>query len=73
MSDLRLRFLAEFAGTATLLAGVVGSGIMATQLAGNNAALALLVNAAATAAVSACRRRWPSSASACSLSACMPR
>lgn len=51
MSDLQQRFLAEFAGTATLLAGVVGSGIMAAQLAGGNAALALLVNAAATAAL----------------------
>ena len=51
MNALRQRSLAEFTGTATLLAGVVGSGIMATQLAGGNAALALLVNAAATAAL----------------------
>ncbi len=51
MSALPQRCLAEFAGTATLLAGVVGSGIMAAQLAGGDAALTLLINAAATAAL----------------------
>ena len=39
---------AEFLGTTALLAGVVGSGIMAERLAGGNAALALLGNALAT-------------------------
>jgi glycerol uptake facilitator-like aquaporin len=39
---------AEFLGTALLLAGVVGSGIMAQRLAGGNDALALLANALAT-------------------------
>jgi glycerol uptake facilitator-like aquaporin len=43
------RFLAgEFLGTTALLAGVVGSGIMAERLAGGNTALALLANALAT-------------------------
>ena len=51
MSSFRQRIGAEFAGTAALLAGVVGSGILATTLAGGNAALALLANAAATAAL----------------------
>ncbi len=51
MKPWRQRFGAEFAGTAVLLAGVVGSGIMATTLAGGNAALVLLVNASATAAL----------------------
>lgn len=40
--------LAEGLGTAALLAGVVGSGIMGQQLAAGNNALALLANAAAT-------------------------
>jgi len=44
------RLAAEAAGTALLLAAVVGSGIMAVALAQGNAALALLANAAATAA-----------------------
>lgn len=43
-------WLAEFAGTAALLAVVVGSGIMAETLAQGNAAVALLANAAATGA-----------------------
>jgi glycerol uptake facilitator-like aquaporin len=38
----------EFLGTALLLAGVVGSGIMAVRLADGNLALALLANALAT-------------------------
>ncbi len=44
------RLLSEGLGTATLLAVVVGSGIMAERLAGGNAALALLANAIATGA-----------------------
>lgn len=43
--------IAECVGTALLLATVVGSGIMAEQLAGGNVALALLANAIATGAV----------------------
>lgn len=39
---------AEFAGTAFLLAAVVGSGIMAERLCGGNTGLALLANAIAT-------------------------
>ncbi len=38
-------------GTAFLLATVVGSGVMAEQLAGGNAALALLANSIATGAI----------------------
>lgn len=41
---------AEFIGTAMLLAAIVGSGIMGERLAGGNAAVALLANAAATGA-----------------------
>jgi glycerol uptake facilitator-like aquaporin len=40
--------VAEFLGTALLLAGVVGSGIMAQRLSQGNDALALLANALAT-------------------------
>jgi glycerol uptake facilitator-like aquaporin len=39
---------AEFAGTAFLLAAIVGSGIMAERLCGGNVGLALLANAVAT-------------------------
>lgn len=42
------RLLAEALGTALLVATVVGSGIMAEQLAGGNLALALLANTLAT-------------------------
>jgi len=46
------RVLAEFIGTAFLLAGVIGSGIMATNLtAVDDVGLQLLANAAATAGV----------------------
>ena len=45
------RRLAEFVGTALLLATVVGSGIMAERLAGGNVALALLGNTLATGAM----------------------
>lgn len=47
----RDRLTAEFAGTALLLAAVVGSGIMAERLSGGNVGLALLANAIATAGV----------------------
>ena len=45
------RYLAEFLGTAALLAAVVGSGIMGAALAAGNDAVALMANAAATAAI----------------------
>lgn len=45
------RLFAEFAGTAFLLAAVVGSGIMAEALSGGSVGLALLANAFATAGV----------------------
>ena len=48
---LARRLLAEFLGTLLLLATVVGSGIMAAQLADGNDAVSLLANAGATAAV----------------------
>jgi glycerol uptake facilitator-like aquaporin len=48
--DLARRAAAEGIGTALLLATVVGSGIMAEQLSGGNAALALLANSLATGA-----------------------
>ncbi len=44
------KLLAEFLGTAGLLAVVVGSGIMGEKLAGGNTAVALLANALATGA-----------------------
>ena len=45
------RLVAEFLGTALLLATVVGSGIMAERLAGGNVALALLGNTIPTGAI----------------------
>jgi glycerol uptake facilitator-like aquaporin len=45
------RLAAEALGTMLLVAAVVGSGIMAERLAGGNAALALLCNTLATAAI----------------------
>jgi len=45
------RAVAEWLGTALLLAAVVGSGIMAAKLAGGNAVLALLCNTIATGAI----------------------
>lgn len=45
------RLTAEFIGTAFLLATVVGSGIMAEQLAGGNVAIALLGNTIPTGAI----------------------
>jgi glycerol uptake facilitator-like aquaporin len=44
------RIVAEGAGTALLLAAVVGSGIMGERLAGGNVAIALLANTIATGA-----------------------
>lgn len=46
--NARHAWLAEFGGSAALLAVVVGSGIMGEQLAQGNAAIALLANAIAT-------------------------
>src|ERR1700733_4651188 len=51
MSSLAQRGVAEGLGTAFLLAGVVGSGIMAAKLAGGNSALALLCNTLPTGAI----------------------
>jgi glycerol uptake facilitator-like aquaporin len=48
--NLSRRVVAEFLGSAFLLAGIVGSGIMAERLAGGSAALALLANSAAVGA-----------------------
>src|SRR6187455_2734797 len=42
--------IAEFLGTAFLLAAVVGSGIMAERLSGGNVAITLLANTIATGA-----------------------
>lgn len=50
-SSLAQRGAAECLGTAFLLAGVVGSGIMAAKLAGGNGALALLCNTIPTGAI----------------------
>ncbi len=47
--NLSRKLLAEFLGTALLLATVVGSGIMGVALANGNNAIALLANAGATA------------------------
>ena len=49
--DINRRLAAEFVGTALLLATVVGSGIMAENLAGGNVAIALLGNTVATGAI----------------------
>jgi glycerol uptake facilitator-like aquaporin len=50
-SSLAQRGVAECLGTAFLLAGVVGSGIMAAKLSGGNGALALLCNTLPTGAI----------------------
>lgn len=47
-ATLKRRIVAEATGTAMLLAAVVGSGIMADQLSGENQAIALLANTIAT-------------------------
>lgn len=49
--SLAQRGLAEFLGTAFLLAAIVGSGIMGERLAGGNIAIALLANSLATGAM----------------------
>lgn len=49
--NLRSRAIAEFLGTAFLLAAVVGSGIMGDRLAGGNIAIALLANTLSTGAI----------------------
>ena len=51
MPSVRRRLVAEWLGTAFLLAAVVGSGIMASRLAGGNLALALLCNTIPTGAI----------------------
>jgi glycerol uptake facilitator-like aquaporin len=51
MFDLPRRAAAEFLGTWMLVATVVGSGIMAENLAGGNVAMALLGNTVATGAM----------------------
>jgi glycerol uptake facilitator-like aquaporin len=51
MPSLAQRGIAEGLGTAFLLAGVVGSGIMAAKLSGGNGALALLCNTLPTGAI----------------------
>ena len=48
--SLSRRVVAEFFGTAFLVAAVVGSGIMADRLSNGNVALALLANTIATGA-----------------------
>lgn len=49
MTSLPRKLLAEFIGTALLLATVVGSGIMGVALSNGNDGIALLANAGATA------------------------
>jgi glycerol uptake facilitator-like aquaporin len=51
MPSLARRIIAEWLGTAFLLAAVVGSGIMAQKLSGGNVALALLCNTIPTGAI----------------------
>jgi glycerol uptake facilitator-like aquaporin len=50
-ATLQRRLVCEGLGTCLLVAAVVGSGIMAEQLAGGNLALALLANTIATGAM----------------------
>ncbi len=49
--DLYRKLLAEFLGTALLLATVVGSGVMGVALSNGNDGIALLANASATAGI----------------------
>jgi glycerol uptake facilitator-like aquaporin len=48
--NVKRKAIAEFLGTAFLLAVIVGSGIMGEQLANGNPAIALLANSVATGA-----------------------
>jgi glycerol uptake facilitator-like aquaporin len=48
--SLARRVVAEFLGTAFLVATVIGSGVMGEKLANGNVALALLANTLATGA-----------------------
>src|SRR3984893_10158117 len=50
-ASLPRRCVAEFVGSAFLLAKVIGSGVMAERLSNGNVALALLANTIATGAV----------------------
>ncbi|HEY2171297.1 MAG TPA: aquaporin [Candidatus Angelobacter sp.] len=49
-STLPRRVVAEFVGTAFLVAAVIGSGVMAERLSAGNVAIALLANSIATGA-----------------------
>ncbi len=49
--DMQRKLMAEWIGTFSLLATVVGSGIMAERLAGGNVAIALLGNTIPTGAI----------------------
>lgn len=49
--DIKRRLFAEWIGTFSLLATVIGSGIMAERLAGGNVAIALLGNTIPTGAI----------------------
>ena len=51
LAGMSRRLVAEALGTGFLLAGVVGSGIMAERLAGGNVALSLMGNTLATGAI----------------------
>lgn len=51
MRDSFRRLVAEFTGSAFLLATVIGSGVMGETLAGGNTAIALLANTLATGAI----------------------
>jgi glycerol uptake facilitator-like aquaporin len=50
-ANLRARLVAEFLGTAFLLAAVIGSGVMGERLAGGNVAIALLANTISTGTI----------------------
>lgn len=54
MTSLLKRSVTEALGSAFLLAGIVGSGIMAERLSSGNASLALLANTLATAGILMC-------------------
>ena len=51
MSSLSRRLAAEFLGSLLLAGVVIGSGVLASRLAGGNDAIALIGNTAATAAI----------------------